>query len=246
MAQDTDGDGILDEEDNCLLVANASQVDSNVDGFGNACDPDVTNDGVVGLPDLIRVYPLIGAVEGESLEYDAELDLSGDGAIGIPEFLQINNWVGGPPGPSGLGDDLDVDKFRGDGFVDLGFDNCSEVDNPDQADSDGDLFGNGCDPDYDSDGVYEQSDFDLFLPHRGHSSYDSADENISNDGSGNVGIPEVVMHHRFEFGDPPGPSGFGDNADRDGLIIDDNCPYHANNDQLDTDGDGIGDACDDD
>ncbi|MEO1576160.1 MAG: M14 family zinc carboxypeptidase, partial [Pseudomonadota bacterium] len=37
-ATDTDGDGVNDLVDNCTLIANADQRDSNGDGFGNACD----------------------------------------------------------------------------------------------------------------------------------------------------------------------------------------------------------------
>ncbi len=37
---DTDGDGVADPDDNCPAVANASQVDCDGDGIGNACDPD--------------------------------------------------------------------------------------------------------------------------------------------------------------------------------------------------------------
>jgi Thrombospondin type 3 repeat len=42
---DTDGDGILDKDDNCPLVANANQLDGDTDGVGDACDncPGVTN-----------------------------------------------------------------------------------------------------------------------------------------------------------------------------------------------------------
>lgn len=35
---DTDGDGILDDEDNCPAVANADQADADEDGVGDACD----------------------------------------------------------------------------------------------------------------------------------------------------------------------------------------------------------------
>ncbi|MCB0642209.1 MAG: VCBS repeat-containing protein, partial [Phaeodactylibacter sp.] len=35
---DADGDGILDDVDNCPLVANANQADADLDGVGNKCD----------------------------------------------------------------------------------------------------------------------------------------------------------------------------------------------------------------
>ena len=45
-------DGIGDCVDNCTEKTNASQTDSNGDGYGNACDPDYNNDGTVGGADL--------------------------------------------------------------------------------------------------------------------------------------------------------------------------------------------------
>jgi len=38
FAGDADGDGIIDENDNCPLVANPDQADSDGDGIGDACD----------------------------------------------------------------------------------------------------------------------------------------------------------------------------------------------------------------
>ena len=36
---DGDGDGVVDAQDNCPLVANPDQVDFDLDGIGDACDP---------------------------------------------------------------------------------------------------------------------------------------------------------------------------------------------------------------
>ena len=52
---DDDGDGVLDDADNCPLVSNPSQLDTDADGQGDACDTDDDNDGV---PDLADAYPL--------------------------------------------------------------------------------------------------------------------------------------------------------------------------------------------
>ena len=39
-ALDTDSDGVLDDSDNCIIVANPAQIDSDGDGHGNICDGD--------------------------------------------------------------------------------------------------------------------------------------------------------------------------------------------------------------
>lgn len=49
---DTDLDGIEDDVDNCTLIANAGQEDSDGDGYGNICDGDFDNDLLIGLADF--------------------------------------------------------------------------------------------------------------------------------------------------------------------------------------------------
>ncbi len=50
-APDDDGDGVSNVEDNCLLVANADQLDTDGDGKGDACDTDDDGDGVADISD---------------------------------------------------------------------------------------------------------------------------------------------------------------------------------------------------
>jgi hypothetical protein len=98
---DSDDDGAPDPEDNCRDVANATQVDSDLDGYGNLCDPDVDNDGVVGSADFLQVRARFGARTGDAA-YEEAVDLNWDGAIGTPEFVRVIAAWGRPPGPSGL------------------------------------------------------------------------------------------------------------------------------------------------
>ena len=48
---DDDNDGILDINDNCPLIGNADQLDSDGDGDGDACDNDDDNDGIIDTED---------------------------------------------------------------------------------------------------------------------------------------------------------------------------------------------------
>jgi hypothetical protein len=56
--QDTDGDGIRDENDNCPTTPNANQANNDGDAQGDVCDPDDDNDGV---PDVSDGCPLVAA-----------------------------------------------------------------------------------------------------------------------------------------------------------------------------------------
>ena len=53
---DQDGDGVPDATDNCPTVQDYTQVDSDVDSLGDACDPDDENDGIFDEVDGSRLY----------------------------------------------------------------------------------------------------------------------------------------------------------------------------------------------
>lgn len=94
---DTDADGIPDDQDNCKLVANPNQRDSDGDGYGNMCDGDLDNNGIVNAIDLGRFKLAMGKT-GANLA----ADLDGNGIVNVLDLSRFKTLFGKPPGPSGL------------------------------------------------------------------------------------------------------------------------------------------------
>lgn len=92
---DSDGDGVLDGYDNCTLVANPNQRDSDGDGYGDACDVDLNNDGVVNHLDL-ELFTSAGLRQRRTiLESQRQ-------RIERPDLDLYRMFYGRPPGPSGI------------------------------------------------------------------------------------------------------------------------------------------------
>ncbi|MFK7888477.1 MAG: M14 family zinc carboxypeptidase [Gammaproteobacteria bacterium] len=91
---DTDGDGISDLVDNCTLAANPAQLDTNGDGFGNACDADLNNDNIVNVVDL-------GLLRSAFFQTGAlDSDFNGDGVTNVIDLGIMRSRFFQPPGPS--------------------------------------------------------------------------------------------------------------------------------------------------
>jgi type II secretory pathway pseudopilin PulG len=73
-SKDNDEDEILDGDDNCPMVANPDQKDSNENGIGDECDRDFDEDGVQDKFDNCPAVPN-GPLKGD----DDQLDDDGDG-----------------------------------------------------------------------------------------------------------------------------------------------------------------------
>lgn len=97
---DADGDGIPDARDNCTLVANSDQCDSDGDGFGNRCDADLNNSGTVTTRDYGLFREQMGAPSVAPAFNPA--DLNCDGAVNTQDYGIFRAQIGLPPGPSGL------------------------------------------------------------------------------------------------------------------------------------------------
>lgn len=204
---DGDSDGLLDFDDNCTLVSNPAQLDTDQDGYGNACDADYDNDGVVGITDFVAHANAFGAETGDP-RYDEALDSDVDGAIGISEFLLVSNSLGLPPGTSGLecAGTAPCPDRDSDGIFDQ-HDNCLDLGNPSQVDTNLDGYGNRCDADYDDNGIVALSDLVTFYNAFGTSSGEPGyDPDLDSDSNGSVGISEFLLV-TGELGQPPGPSG---------------------------------------
>ncbi len=62
MENDTDGDGVDNDVDNCPEVANTNQDDFDGNGVGDGCDEDVDGDGVLNAVDACPLTPLAEVV----------------------------------------------------------------------------------------------------------------------------------------------------------------------------------------
>lgn len=110
-AADTDGDGVPDPVDNCVLVPNPDQAnidagsddDSSVPGiqeYGDACDADLDNDGVVGTSDFFARFRGCLGADPSSNPACAAADLDGDGTVGPADFFsKLRPSLGAKPGP---------------------------------------------------------------------------------------------------------------------------------------------------
>ncbi len=104
---DSDTDLVPDQFDNCLTDANgpnddSNQIDSDQDGYGNACDTDYNDDGDTTVADFGIFFPAFtGATP------DAQTDHNGDGDTTVADFGVFfadfsDPSTPTPPGPSGL------------------------------------------------------------------------------------------------------------------------------------------------
>ncbi len=92
---DQDGDGITDANDNCTLINNPQQYDSNNDGIGNKCDADLNNDGIVDSldQDLMLIF---------HQDNNLDADINEDGQITNWDLSILTSRLGNPPGPYGI------------------------------------------------------------------------------------------------------------------------------------------------
>ena len=124
---DLDGDGVCDEVDNCPLVANPDQLDTDGDLAGDACDADDDNDGLSDDFELsIGTSTVLVDTDGDGLDDYAEVAYDGDATTWTP----------------GLDTDPTLADTDGDGLSD-GAELATHGTDPLALDTDGDGFGDG-------------------------------------------------------------------------------------------------------
>jgi hypothetical protein len=222
---DWDADGHLVGDpgpfDNCPLVPNPDQLNTDGDPWGDACDlcpEDPFYEGsCISVDETAPTCPYIDSSIGFS-------------CLPIPDAMSTTIMM-----TSMCITEPDMD---GD-YVGDQCDNCPEVYNPYQEDSDLDGHGDACDncpwtpgvstdiTDSDDDGIADECDNCPFVPN-----WYQLDEDSDSVGDACDNCPYVYNPEQTDVDD----DGIGDACD--------NCPAVYNPDQADEDDDGIGDACD--
>lgn len=116
---DTDGDGVMNSEDNCPEIANADQSDIDGDGIGDACDNDKDGDGINNnndnCPEIANTDQ--SDMDGDGIGDVCDDDIDGDGVPNNEDNCPyIANADQSDIDEDGVGDVCD-DDIDGDGIA---------------------------------------------------------------------------------------------------------------------------------
>ena len=245
---DDDNDGVSDALDAYPLISLGELIDTDGDGRPNDCGSACTSLGMAAdgdddndeVADTRDAFPL-DATESIDTDSDgtgnnADTDDDGDGVSDSSDAFPLDATETLDTDADGTGNNVDTDD-DGDGVLDVD-DGYPLISLRAMLDTDSDGFPDNCnedclatgmtaDSDDDNDGVEDASDaFPL-------DASETADSDADGVGDNSDAFPEDAAESLDSDSDS-----VGDNAD--------NCPGLSNIDQLNTDGDAEGNACDSD